>query len=459
MKSGTFQLIVIGAGTGGCSIASEAAKKGLSVVLIDRQKKEKIGEKVTCETIPSYVFDELSLPVPADDEIRKVMKTLKVFSPDMQYHFEADFGAYLVHRLNFSQRLLGYALANGVSLCPETEYKEPVVENGFIIGVRCRTSGGEEREYRGKIICDASGYPGVVRNSLPHSVYHNDVLNPLDIVRGYREIRDIITPSGTIPDKDFPGWYCYIRNRGYAWIIPEKDERANIGCWIPLRPGNLDPEKLTKEYCDSAPDYIGQKIYASSTGPESCLPLRTCLPELTGNGFMVVGDAACQTSPVSAFGIAGSMIAGKLAAAVAVSAIRNEDVSREGLWEYNVQYSRGRGAAQAFIHPIRIFLKNTTDHEMNTFMKTGLLGAVEVSLVWMNHTFTYTLFDLIKKFLIGLPHILLLLKLRFVYSICKKMEKHYKRFPLNIKEFPAWKRKRKGLYQHLFKTLKIKREI
>lgn len=459
MKPDTFQLIIIGAGISGCSIAMEAAKNDLSVVLIDKQKKENIGEKNTCDTIPSYVFDELSLPLPAEDEIRNVMKSMKVFSPNMRYHFETAIGAYLVHRSKFYQRLLNDGLARGVCLHTETEYKEPVIEKGFIIGVRCRTSGGKNKEYRGQIICDASGYTGIVRNSLPDSVYHYEALNRHDTAWGYKEVRDIIDSSETIPDGNFPGWYCYIKNRGYAWIIPECNGKGNIGCWVPLSSGDLDPEKLTKEYCDSVPEYIGKKTYDTGIGPEPYVPLRTCQPELVGNGFMVVGDAAYQSSPVSAFGMPGSMIAGKCAAEVAVSAIKKRDVSRKGLWEYNVRYKQGRGAAQAFLHPIRIFLQNTTDHDMNILIKTGLLGSMEFSLLWTNHTFTYTVVDHIKKFFIGFPHFRLLLKLRFIYSLCKKMETHYRQFPKNIKMFKIWSSKRKKLYQKLFNRLKVKREL
>ncbi|MBN2531734.1 MAG: NAD(P)/FAD-dependent oxidoreductase [Spirochaetales bacterium] len=463
MKSDTFQLIVIGAGVGGCSIAFEAAKNGLSVVLIDKRKKEKIGEKFTCDTIPSYVFDELSLPLPEDDEIRLIVKMLKVFSPDMHSHFTADIGAYLVDRQKFSQRLLHYTLTQGVCLYDEAEYGEPVIENGFIIGVHCRMPGGEEKEFRGKIICDASGFPAVVRNSLPDSVYRNEVLNSHDVFCGYGEVRDIFIPSGTmegiVPYKDFPGLYYFIRNSGYARIIPERDGRVNIGCWVPLNSRNFNPEKLTKQYGDSLSAYIGKKIYASSTESEAYIALRTCQPELIGNGFMVVGDAACQVSPISAFGIPGSMIGGKLAAEAAASAIRKGDVSREGLWKYNIRYKTGRGAAQAFIHLIHVFLQNIKDQDINILIKTGLLGATEFNLLMMNQTYTYTRLDFIKKFLSGFPHIRLLFRLRFLYSMCKKMEKHYRKFPHDIKKFDAWGLKRKRLYQKLFKGLKLEREI
>ena len=470
MKYDKFQLIVIGAGTGGCTIAHKAAKSGLSVVLIgrnvdkleksiDKREKKEIGKKLTYDTIPSYVFDDLGLAVPQGDEIDMVMKKLKIFSPSRRYYFETDLSAYLIHRLKFGQRLLRYALENNVTLHTQTEYREPIVEDGFVVGVRCRAPGGEQNEYRGLIVCDASGYPAVVRNSLPDSVYQNEILNQEDVIQGYREIRDILAPSDTIPDREYPGWYCYLQDRGYAWIAPENNGRGNIGCGVPLSSDNLDPELMIKEYCNSHPEHFGTKVYAEGTGPTPYLPVRTCQPELVANGFMVIGDAACQASPVSAFGMAGSLIAGKVAAETAVSAIQKKDVSRKVLWKYNVRYKRGIGSRQAFIDPMRIFLQNTSNHDLDILVKRGLLGPEEFSLVWTDQTFAYSLYDLIKKFFKGFPYIFLLLKLRFVYIICKKMEKHYQQFPASAGDFESWKIKRKAIYHTLFRKLKIKREI
>jgi len=84
-----YDLIVVGAGSGGCAISKVAAESGLKVLLIDRRKKEKIGEKLTFDTIPAYVFKEFGIPVPEGKELDFRMKKLKVFSPSKAYSFEA----------------------------------------------------------------------------------------------------------------------------------------------------------------------------------------------------------------------------------------------------------------------------------------------------------------------------------------------------------------------------------
>ncbi|MBN2440701.1 MAG: NAD(P)/FAD-dependent oxidoreductase [Spirochaetales bacterium] len=459
MKYDTFDLIVIGAGSGGCTVAREAAKGGISVVMIDKRKEDEIGGTSTYDMIPSYVFDKLGLPVPLPEETGVVLKTLRVFSPSRRYSFETNFGAYLVHRTKFGQRLLGYALESGATLHAETEFVEPVIEDGFLVGVICRTAENKLNEYRGKLVCDASGYPGVVRITLPESVYRNEELREEDIVRKYREVRDILSSSDTIPADDYPGCYCYLCNRGYSWIIPEGNHRADIGCSIPFGPDHQDPKKIIKDFCKHYPKQFGNEIYAPVMRSISSLPIRTSQPELVGNGFLIVGDAACQASPISAFGMAGSMIAGKLAAESAAIAILKKDLSRQGLWEYPVRYSRGLGSCQAFVDPMRIFLQNTPDKDMEFIIKRGLLGTEEFSLIWTDEPFAYSFLDKITKFFKCLPYLSLVLKLQFVYTIGKKMEKHYKHFPFESQNFNAWLSKRKALYINLFKKLKVKRSI
>jgi len=41
-----FDVVVVGAGTGGCLAAKTTAEAGLKVCLIERKKREEIGEKI-----------------------------------------------------------------------------------------------------------------------------------------------------------------------------------------------------------------------------------------------------------------------------------------------------------------------------------------------------------------------------------------------------------------------------
>jgi len=452
-------VVIIGAGSGGSIAARDAARAGLKVLLIDKRSRHEIGKKLTYDTLPAYICSVVDIDIPKGDEVDMHMEKLRVFAPGKRYSFEAPIEAYLVERQKFGQRLLGYALEAGAELFDETEFYEPIVEDDYIRGVRCRNSSSDHFEVSAKVVIDASGFSGVVAKSLPEHIFKNDTLDHDDIIWGYREVRDIIKPGDTIPDRDYPGWYCYIENNGYAWVVPESGGRGNIGCGIPLSTATESPECITKKYCEQNSEHFGEKVYEYGTGPTPYLPIRTCQPELSGNGFMVIGDAAYQASPVSAFGMAASMVAGREAASAAVSAIEKGDCSRKALWKYNVKYKRGMGAAQAFIDPMCVFIQNSPDDEVEILVKNKLIGPWEFSLVWTDRVFKYSLMDLLKKFFLGFPHICLLLRLNSVYGICRKMYKLYRKFPSDSKDFEGWNRKRRALYYKLFNRLGLDRDI
>lgn len=459
MSKDTYDLIVVGAGSGGCATAKVAAEQGLKVLLIDKRKKDDIGDKLTFDTIPVYAFEALGIPVPEGDELDMRMLKLKVFSPDRKHSFEANLDGYLTHRRLLGQRLLKYALDAGVELLTEVEVTDPILERDYITGVSCRDPKGKITEYRSRIVVDASGIFAIIRDRLPHSVYHKEGMIPEDTVMTYREVRDLMGSSDYIPPNNYQGWYCTLQNRGYFWIVPEAKDKTNIGCGLPMFPDHPDPVKVTHEFCTMHTDKIGEKVYAKGTGPTPFLPMRPCQPELVGNGFMLVGDSGYQVSTNSGFGVPGSVVGGKIAAEVAASAIRKGDVSRKGLWEYNVRYKRGFGSTRPFADAIRIFVQNLSHEELNTLVEKGLVGSKEFSALWMDRTFDYSIHECIEKFRASKGHIGLFLKMSIVFLIAKRLEKLYKNFPPSLEDFNGWMLKRTFLYALLFKVLRLKRGI
>jgi len=68
-----FDVIVVGAGTAGCMTAKTVADVGLEVCLIDRKKKEEIGNKVCGDAIGRHHFNSLSLDYPSGKELERTM--------------------------------------------------------------------------------------------------------------------------------------------------------------------------------------------------------------------------------------------------------------------------------------------------------------------------------------------------------------------------------------------------
>lgn len=450
----TYDLIIVGAGSGGCATAKIASEKGLRVLLIDKRKEKDIGDKLTYDTIPAYAFRELDIPYPEGKELDMKMEKLKVLSPNKKHHFEAPLDAYLAHRLLLGQRLLKYALDAGADLLAEADVINPLIEGNFVVGVKCRLADGSEKELRSKVTCDASGIRAVVRNMLPKEIYNGEEIRPEDTVKCYREVRDLIGTCDYTPPSDYPGWYCILQNRGYFWIVPEGDGEVNVGCGLPMFADNPDPEDVTIDFCNEHPKIFGEEIYGKGTGPTPFIPMRADQPELVANGLVLVGEAGWQIATNSGFGVPGSIVAGKLAAGVVAKAIETGDVSREKLWEYNVLWKKGQGAVRAFTDGIRLLVQGLDHEELNNLVRLKLLGPKEFSYLWEDQTFRYNIFEMVEKFFKGIGNLPLLLKIFRAFRTCVKIENIYQDFPEDVRDFDAWKKSRDKAYKKLFKIVK-----
>src|SRR3989337_2839970 len=82
-----FDVIVVGAGTAGCMTAKNVAKAGLDVCLIDRKRRDEIGEKVCGDAVGKHHFDTLGLAPPKGEELSSRIEGIKIYSPDLETVF------------------------------------------------------------------------------------------------------------------------------------------------------------------------------------------------------------------------------------------------------------------------------------------------------------------------------------------------------------------------------------
>ena len=111
-----FDIIVVGAGTGGSIAARFAAQKGLKVCLIDRKERNKIGDKICGDGVGCEIFDFLNINHPKNEELSCHIKGAKLYSPNLQKCIEMidpKQAGYVVNRLEFGQRLLNECLEAG----------------------------------------------------------------------------------------------------------------------------------------------------------------------------------------------------------------------------------------------------------------------------------------------------------------------------------------------------------
>jgi len=437
-----FDVIVVGAGTAGCLTAKTAAKAGLKVCLIDRKKSEDIGEKVCGDAIGKHHFDELGLGYPKGEELHNHIEGIKIYSPDMVTVFEVKgerLYGFILNRRLFGQRLLHDAVDAGATLLDSTITTDPILKGGFITGVAVKDMRtGSKSQLQSKVVVDASGFTAVLRKKLPREIRIDSSVNNEDVEACYREIRGLARVDVNLK-------FCEIyldqtvSPRGYYWIFPRGQNMVNVGLGVCMSNGFPNPKnQLYKEV-------LSQPMFKSSTlvkGGAWYVPTRRPLDCMTGNGIVMVGDSACQVNPIHGGGMGPSMMGGKLAGETIAEALEKNDVSRKGLWQYNVKYMRVYGAKQAGLDIFRLFLLHSvTNEDINYGLKYRLVTEEDVLKVSMGENLRLNVTEKTRRAFRGLGKLSLLNRLRDTANLLKKMKAQYLNYPASPEGFEEWQKK------------------
>ena len=445
-----FDVIVVGAGTGGTMAAKEAARRGLKVLLIDRKPKEKIGDKVCGDAIGRHHFDNLGLSYPKGEELESVFEGIEVYSPDLETVFKIRgerLEGFGVNRHHFGQRLLREALDAGAELMDNTSVIEPIVKDHFVRGVVVR-SGGKKTSIEADIVIDASGVTGVIRKRLPSDFDVEKEILQEDLIVAYREIRELKRPIET---PDYAKIYLTqtIAPGGYYWIFPKRGGNiVNVGIGVQSGQNAPNPKKQLYEYVLNQKIFEGSKIVHGGGG---AVPTRRPLDCLVANGVMFVGDAAFQVNPVHGGGIGPSMIAGKIAGETAVKALENEDVSKEGLWSYNVRFMHEYGAKQASLDIFRWFLQKLSDEELNWGMRHRLITEQDILKANLGEDLRLNITEKAVRFFKGIRRLAFLQKLREVANVMKMIKQFYRNYP-GPENFEKWRKEIREIFSNFKKN-------
>jgi len=451
-----YDCIVVGAGTGGTTAARTLAMKGYKVLLIDRKKKEVVGDKVCGDAIGKHHFDTLNkligLRYPTKDECEANIDGIDVISPDKETILKIQgegVKGYMINRLKFGQRLLNATIEKGVEFLDNTTVISPVYEGEYVAGVLTRSlESGEKKEIRGKVIIDASGVNAVIRRKLRNSNVERTVQNE-DVIVCFREIRDL---NHEIEDPNFCKIYLTqsISPGGYVWVFPESLTRVNVGLGVQNIPNNPHPRKQLYEHVLQDSLFEESKIVHKGGG---FVPTRRPIWSQVTNGLLIVGDAACQVNPIHGGGIGPSMMGGYLAATNVDRALEKGDLSERGLWEYNIDYMKEYGAKQAGLDIFRLFLQHTPDDELNYGMKHRLLKEEDILSASLGEDLVLNLTEKVKRLFSGIGQLGLLNRLRKISSKMKEIKGLFQNYP-SPEKLEAWKAEVENIYTETFEILK-----
>lgn len=345
-------VLIVGAGTAGTYIAWKLAQRGFSCTVLEKDELANLGASIGPFHMEESAFDRFGIPRPAEPELLHEITDMTTWSPRFTSSLSFSLPTFCMDKPLFHQRLHGYAREAGAELVEDAEVVELLVDGGMLRGVRTKI-GGEEAKWRARLVIDTSGINGVVRTRMPRSVwFENYAVSARDTIFVYMETwRDL---QGELPGgvNSFP---YYI-----GWSAPGPGDTAIVGVGAG---GSAEAARRThREMLQNVP--LEGKVVGSAGGR---IPYRRPPWSLVDNRLMVAGDAACMNKPFSGEGVTSGFVGCEALVKAAAAALASDDLTRDGLWSYNVDYFRGQGAKFAFLTAVLPALMSVSEDEMELF--------------------------------------------------------------------------------------------
>jgi geranylgeranyl reductase family protein len=432
-----YDVIVVGAGTGGSVAAKTAATLGFTVCVVDRLARSRIGDKVCGEAVGKHHFDNLGIDPPDGEELAGRVVGIDLYSPDQETLFRVrgeGLHGFMVNRRAFGQRLLNEALDVGIELRDQTVALAPLFDAGYVVGVQAHDLANRHPvELHGKVVVDASGMVGAIRQHLPENWGINQTISDQDYEVCYREIRTI----ESVEDPEFLRIYFNQRVApgGYTWIFPKDDGLANVGLGV-KGDSAVDPKARLYDHVLSLRYFQHSRLLEGRRG---VVPTRRPMDSMVGNGVLCVGDAAFQPNPVHGGGIGPSLIAGILAAQVAGKALDADDVSIDGLWAYNQAYMKGYGAKAAGLDVFRRFLQTCLDEDLNYGMAHRLIKEEDILMASLGENLKLNITEKARRAFRGAGRLSLFKTLRKTADAMTRVKRLYQAYPRRD-GLPVWSR-------------------
>lgn len=446
-----LNIIIVGAGPVGIYLGWQLAKKNYSVLIIEKDSKEKTGSKMDQFHLETMVFKEYGIPPPVEgtDEFIRRFQWTSYYGPYGKYQKVMKYPITAMRFQFFIQRLIKLAEADGVKFQFSTNYKNPIIKENNLIGIEAEQN-GNKIEFFGKLIVDSTGTAAVVRRSLPED-FGIETFKIEDDEKMY-VIQRVI--QWINPDQPHPGTGEYEESISWlyykTWVAPHFLENGNI--FGGGQPGGYEnTEKAAQIFLNEVP-FPPYKVIEEHRATTA---YRRSPFSIVANGFFCIGDSACMSKSFSGEAIESSWRVSLIALEVIDKALRqNLELNRENLWEINIQYFRNQGAKLAALLSQISGAANTTKKDVcYLFKKDFIFSARDFTSMWEKLELEYSfgrMLKIVALFLWGLisrqfSRKALFTMLKYM-KISGKIRKHYELFPEKPDKFNEWVKKAEELW-------------
>jgi flavin-dependent dehydrogenase len=345
-----YDVIVMGGGPAGSSVASMLAREGRQVILFEKEvfPRHHIGESLMTDTY--WTFRRMGLLEKLRDSpfVRKYsVQFANAAGKESRpfYFFEAvhheSAVTWQVTRAKFDELLINHAAEQGATVHQGVLVKQVLFEGDRATGVEVQMPDGSRQKFFAKVVVDATGQMAMLSNKFRWRVrdpklkkavlysYWKNVHREPDLNGGATLVLRTEHGSG--------GWF---------WYIPLDDGITSVGIVA-------DPEYLVQgrgqdlakiyneeiEKCQPCAKRVAggervDKIY-------SILDYSYRSKHNAGDGFIIIGDAYGFLDPIYSSGVLLALKMAELATDAIHDAFQHDDFSAARLGQYQAKLDRG----------------------------------------------------------------------------------------------------------------------
>jgi len=441
-----FDVIVVGAGPGGCVAARNLARLDMNVGLFDANDRDKVGNTIIIEA-EKAMFKTVDVDPPKADEIPYHPLRVRVFSPRGVEAFTLDKEPPSIALFldKFVQRLLRDAIDAGVKFFDGHKATGPVISEGRVQGVTFEHK-GIKQEARASLVIDATGFNASLVSKLDPEMGIEFPRRKSDIVIAenyYHEI-DPVAAEDAIKDRRHLDEEIWIRI-GFAGPystefshLSMKNKRAYI--LIGKKADHDGPP--VADYVERFRErqgYYGEQLHGGG-GP---ICISHSLDKLVADGFMVIGEAASQVIPAHGSGVASALYAGRLASNAAAQALKDGEPTTAALWPYCRQYQSGRGGVLAAMNVTRLMVDSFAENIITPMLESGVMQSEDLYNAGIPKATAMSISSIPRRLKGLLKSPQLILPLAKMSRLALQVQKHYSKYPRQYDpdSFASWKRK------------------
>ncbi len=350
-------IVVIGGGPGGSACATLLADQGYRVTLLERAKfpREHVGESLLPASIP--VLEQIGV-MPAIEAAGFVVKRGATLvwgkDPDpWSWYFADDPGqrptSFQVVRSEFDHILLKNAAEHGVDVREEHQVLDIHFDGARVAGVSY-LHGGQAGEINCRFLVDASGQAALLSRKLNLHQW-DDYFKNLAVYGYYQDAKHLDPPNnGNIFIESY--------EHGWLWKIPLHTGVTSVGAVVDKEIGQqglreLGARGFLEAQIAEAPNT--RELLAGATmvdEPDVERDWSYTSKQFAGDGYVLVGDAACFVDPLFSSGVHLALGSATLAANYVKSALEQPKARDQAaqLYEslYRKQYDYFHLTAQLF---------------------------------------------------------------------------------------------------------------